>query len=158
MPSETSVTVMPQKAVERIRGLEQRLRPASSDEASEALMLLFAGLQTSATGEGARLRLTAYLIALREFGLETIQTIIGDILAGRAGLDERWCPTPPQLARLCREREDRLRAELHKACAIAAPEKPSPSPEVLQRYAERLEKLKADIAASADMTKLGRAE
>lgn len=115
MPSEKNETNNVVALPMRVASLEQRLKPATPEQALDRLQVLFAALPTSQAGEDAGLKLEAYVLALSGFSVEAISEATVSILKGTAGFDPRFAPTPPQLAQLCRGHEAARRAELENA-------------------------------------------
>lgn len=81
------------------------LAPDDDDEAASVeLYRMFAGFP--ARGEQAEvsvaLRLEAYFTAVGKVPTWALRQAVDDVLAGEAGLDPGWAPTPPQLAELAR--------------------------------------------------------
>jgi len=94
-----------------VERLTSQLRPAPSPVIDEAVRLVLNPFGGRAGGEEPKVK--AYLIALDGFPARAIEAAVRDVLQGRAeGVDPRFPPTPPQLARLCRAHRDRMADEL----------------------------------------------
>lgn len=91
--------------------------------------------------------MAAYLIALRSFSSEAIRDSVEAVLTGAANINPRFAPTPPELASLCRTREERVRRELEraKADATSIPEPITITPEEAGRRAEKAARASALI-------------
>lgn len=89
--------------------LDALLRPADQRQLADRLRVLFAALP-SQDREGAEdLRVRAYLLALDGMPIAVVDEVLSDVLRGRiADVSPVFAPTPPQLARLCKQRLDAL--------------------------------------------------
>lgn len=149
--SSNQLPVLP-PAQRRIALLEQRLKPATSDELADRLQVMFAGLPMSQAGDAADLRMAAYMIALRDFSNEAVSEAITSVLTGEAGLNPKFAPTPPELALVCRAKEDRTLRELERArrAAEPVPEPITITQDEMRARAERAEKAKALFGSAVD--------
>ncbi len=68
--------------------------------------MLFSSLPLQAKGDGAEdLRIGAYHLALDGVSADAFESVVRDIIRGSlSDFDPRFVPTPPQLARVCRDR------------------------------------------------------
>ena len=95
--------------------IEQCLPPATRNEIAKQVSFLTASLPAqTASGPKAVLKAEAYICALSEFCLKAIESAVALILKGKTDFDPRFCPTPPQVAQLCRSIEDEWRVELER--------------------------------------------
>lgn len=91
----------PIRRQQAVSSLEQRLRPASSDEIADRLQVVLAQFPAQASGD-SDLRMQGYLFALAGVGVDALETAIRAILRGETDCDPRFMPTAPQMARVCR--------------------------------------------------------
>jgi hypothetical protein len=108
-----------------IARLERELEIAGEDDRNVAIGMLTAALPPHPGLAEAPLatRMDAYRVALDAFAGETLEALVAGILRGIFAFDPEHLPTPPQLARACREIEapkHELLRQLREAEAEAA--------------------------------------
>lgn len=131
-------------------------RVASKAQIGERMKVLFASLAAQEKADSEDLRVRAYLYALDGVKMAVLDVVVKRVLQGRYDhLDAAFVPTPPQLSRLCRDEEARLRETLGKhqrsldaeLLALAdhrtADEKAAEHEAEMQRMAEKADRLKA---------------
>ena len=113
----------------------------------------------SALGDSVKLKLEAYQLALKGFCFEAIEGAVMDVLQGTAGIDERFCPTPPQLATICRRHQDKLATMLDKhqnrQAQLTSRGDIGPSEAARARMAAKADALVKELAATTAMDKAG---
>lgn len=148
---------------QRISALEARLLSATSDELVDGLQVLFAALPSANAGEAIELRMRAYLLALSGTPAVALRDAVKKILQGTAGLENpKFVPTPPELAKVCRDCSASYSRELEHLRRVAETSfsRPAfteaPSPETQRRIAVGFQKLSASIDTEAlDRRKAG---
>jgi hypothetical protein len=101
MPCEnTALAPAAQRAKQKISLLEQRLKPATSEEIAEKLAILFSAFPSQASGD-PELRAEAYIYALSDVCREALDDAVKALLKGEIERNHAFMPTPPELARIC---------------------------------------------------------
>lgn len=100
-----------------VSSLTSCLRRATTGEIDKLLAVLFCSLPSQDKGEfGDDVRLQAYNIALEGVSRHVLEAVVHETIRGRiVEFDPRFVPTPPQLARVCRERRADLERERMRA-------------------------------------------
>jgi hypothetical protein len=102
MPCEnTALAPAAQWAEQEITALEQRLRPATSEEIAEKLAILFSAFPSQASGD-PELRAEAYIYALSDVCRKALDDAVKALLKGEIERNHAFMPTPPELARICK--------------------------------------------------------
>ncbi len=146
---ETSHVAWLTSEVER---LDTQLHPAPRSIVAERMKIVLAALPSQDKGASEELRAQAYVYALEGVPLHILDEVVRDVLQGRISeLSPVFAPTPPQLARICRERTDllldlrsRRQSEARNEDCRALPE-PVMSPEVAGRIAAKADAFIAKI-------------
>jgi hypothetical protein len=147
-----------QSEVER---LDTLLRPASRSQIGDRLKIMFAAMSFQDKGVSDDLRAQAYIYALDGVPLSVLDGVMRDVLQGRVdGIDLIFAPTPPQLAKVCRERTEDMQHIRFKRSNEGVQERlkmlPAPAPPVMtpeeaeaaqRRIDAKVEAAKASIIA-----------
>lgn len=139
--------------------LEALLQPAPAEMTEKAVLLVLRPYGLSPCDEEVRIK--AYAVALEGLCETALHAGVRDVLQGKVQeLDPRDPPAPGQLARICRQHEERIVAKLDRLRAGAqAPERPAPeqSPQDRAEIAERLEVLAQEIRRNVAALEMKRA-
>jgi hypothetical protein len=142
-----------QSEIERI---DTQLRPASRNQIGDRLKILFAALSFQDKGVSDELKVQAYLYALDGVPLSVLDGVVRDVLQGRVdGIDPVFAPSPPQLARLCRERTEAMQQQRFRRSEEAAREmrKLLPAPPLHIMTPEEEAAFEAHIEAKVEAAK-----
>ena len=131
--------------VERLTTL---LRRANPDEIASAIDLLIEGCKSA--NEVSEARVAAMAIALQGVLAAALSAAVYDVLQGRVTwINPSFLVKPPEIARVCREREAALRAELARREAELERERnPAPPALVDEAARQRVANGLADMARS----------
>lgn len=137
------------------------LAPASQEAIADRIGILFAALPAQDKGDDGALRARAYLFALDGVSLSALDGVTRDVLKGAIpSLNPTFAPTPPELSRLCRDRDAGLRAErLKREEDLERERNPQREPTVdeCQRIAAKAaaaSRIIGQTVAHADMAKI----
>lgn len=133
--------------------MNSSLRPPDDDD--EASVELYRMLAAFPAREGqaevsVALRVEAYFTAVGELPAWALRKAVDDVLRGVAGFDERFAPTPPQLAKLARQHMSEAMTRRHKLRLLldAKVDAPLPSAEQREKRLAQFEELRRSLAGS----------
>jgi hypothetical protein len=151
MPSEIA-TRTPRQA-------DQGLREATEQEIVSRLLVMFAGLPQTSVGDQSDARLAAYLMALQGCSLGALEQGIHSVMQGTAGIDERWCPTPPQMSTIVRRIDggrQKAQEREHERREMKQLPRPVVSEEARRRSQRLFEEYLASVPGGKGLRRLGR--
>jgi hypothetical protein len=161
MPLTVTTQTRSLSLADEIEQIRHRLRPAHQSEIDKALFILSSSLPMNSTGEEVKMKFEAYHMALKGFCFEAVESAVMDVLQGKAGIDERFCPTPPQLATICRRHQTKVATDMDKLQnrqrQFNARGEAEVSSDARARMAAKCDALVAELAETTEMQRHARA-